>query len=89
MAIGGEPVGTQYQADRKFDIVARLDRQTKDSVAAISRLPVYTADGQPIPLSQVAKIEVTDGQTLIAREGGRRRITVRCDIVVDATRVGS
>jgi len=80
MAIGGEPVGYQYQGERRFDIVARLDRQTKDSVAAISRLPVYTADGQPIPLSQVAKIQVVDGQTLIAREGGRRRVTVRCDI---------
>ena len=83
-AIGGEPVGTQYQGDRKFDIVARLDRQTKQSVAAISRLPVYTADGQPVPLIQVTGpdgIAVVDGQTLIAREGGRRRITVRCDIV--------
>ncbi len=81
MAIGGEPVGTQYVGDRKFDIVAKLDRRTKESVAAIGRLPVYTADGQPIPLGQVARIEVTDGQTLIARESGRRRITVRCDIV--------
>ena len=81
MAIGGEPVGTQYKEDRKFDIVARLDRRTKGSVAAIGRLPVYTADGQPVPLASVAKITVVDGQTLIAREGGRRRVTVRCDIV--------
>ena len=42
---------------------------------------MYTADGQPVPLAQVAKIEVVDGQTLIARENGRRRVTVRCDIV--------
>jgi cobalt-zinc-cadmium resistance protein CzcA len=81
MAIGGEPVGTQYQGDRKFDIVARFDRRVKESVAAIGRLPVYTADGQPVPLAQVARIEVSDGQTLIARENSRRRITVRCDIV--------
>ena len=80
MAIGGEPVGTQYVADRKFDIVAKLDRRAKESVAAIGRLPVYTADGLPIPLSQVATIQVADGQTMIARESGRRRITVRCDI---------
>ena len=80
MAIGGEPVGTQYQGERKFDIVARLDRGAKGSVAAIGRLPVYTAEGQPVPLSQVARITVADGQTLIAREGGRRRVTVRCDI---------
>src|SRR5207249_11536636 len=38
-------------------------------------------EGVPVPLGQVAKIEVVDGQTLIAREGARRRITVRCDIV--------
>jgi cobalt-zinc-cadmium resistance protein CzcA len=81
MAIGGEPVGTLYQGERRFDIVARFDRRTKESVVAIGRLPVYTADGQPVPLSQVARIEVADGQTLIARESGRRRITVRCDIV--------
>src|SRR5262249_46210238 len=35
----------------------------------------------PIPLAQVAHIEIADGQTLIARESGRKRITVRCDIV--------
>jgi hypothetical protein len=80
-AIGGEPIGSQYQGERKFDIVARLDAQTKRSVAAIGRLPVYTADGQSVPLVQVAELEVVDGQTLIAREGGRRRVTVRCDIV--------
>jgi cobalt-zinc-cadmium resistance protein CzcA len=29
----------------------------------------------------VARVEVVDGQTLIAREGSRQRLTVRCDIV--------
>ncbi|MDB5306102.1 MAG: heavy metal efflux pump, CzcA family [Gemmataceae bacterium] len=81
MAIGGEPVGILYQGDRRFDIVARLDRRAKESVAAIGRLPVYTADGQPVPLAAVAQIDIADGQTLIARESGRRRVTVRCDIV--------
>ncbi len=81
MAIGGEAVGNLYEAERKFDIVARLDKQSKESTAAIGRLPVFTADGIPVPLSQVARIEIIDGQTLIARENSRRRITVRCDIV--------
>ncbi|OWK34532.1 efflux RND transporter permease subunit [Fimbriiglobus ruber] len=81
MAIGGDPVGSLYERDRKFDIVARLDRRAKESPTAIGRVPVYTADGVPVPLAQVARIEVIDGQTLIARENSRRRITVRCDIV--------
>jgi cobalt-zinc-cadmium resistance protein CzcA len=81
MAIGGEPVSTLYEGERRFEIVARLDRQSRKSPAAIGQLPVYTGDGVPIPLAQVATIEVHDGQTLIARGDGRRRLTVRCDIV--------
>src|SRR5262249_15551853 len=80
-ALGGEPVSTLYEQERRFDIVARLDRQSRRSPQAIGRLPVYTAEGVPIPLAQVATIEVRDGATLIARADGRRRLTVRCDIV--------
>src|SRR5262249_36335132 len=61
--------------------VAKFDRSYLSSPQAVGRLPVHTTDGTPIPLSQVAKIEVVDGQTLIARENSRRRLTVRCDIV--------
>ncbi len=81
MAIGGEPVSILYEGERRFDIVARLDKQSRKSPDAIGELPVFNDDGVPIPLAQVATIEVRDGQTLIARGDGRRRLTVRCDIV--------
>jgi cobalt-zinc-cadmium resistance protein CzcA len=80
-ALGGEPVGTLFEGDRRFDIVAKLDRAAMNSPQAIGRLPIHTAAGLPVPLAQVAKISVVDGQTLIARENGRRQLTVRCDIV--------
>jgi cobalt-zinc-cadmium resistance protein CzcA len=81
IALGGEPVGTLYEGERRFDIVAKFAREHLRSPQAIGRLPVHNAEGIPIPLSQVAKIEVIDGQTIIAREEGRRRLTVRSDIV--------
>ena len=81
MAIGGEPVSVLYEEEKRFDIVARLDKKSRKSPVAIGQLPVYTQDGIPIPLAQVASIEVSDGQTLIARGDGKRRMTVRCDIV--------
>lgn len=81
MALGGEPVGTLYDKERRFDITVKFDRKFVNSPEAIGRLPVYNADGIAIPLAQVAKIDVVDGQTIIARENGRRRLTVRCDIV--------
>ncbi len=81
MAIGGEPVSILYDEEKRFEIVARLDKQSRKSPEAIGRLPVYTQDGVAIPLDQVATIRVSDGQTLIARGDGKRRMTVRCDIV--------
>jgi heavy metal efflux system protein len=80
MAIGGEPVGQVAEEDRTFAIVARLDPESRRSPMAIGELATYTEDGVPVPLAQVATISVVDGQTIIAREDGRRRITVRCDI---------
>lgn len=80
-ALGGEPIGTLYDGERRFDIVARFNRKHMTSPESIGRLPVYTQDEIPIPLIQVAKFDLTEGQTFIARESGRRRITVRCDIV--------
>ena len=79
-ALGGEPVGALYEGDRRFDIVAKLDRSFVTSPQAIGRLPVHTADGIPVPLAQVAGIRLVDGQTIVARENGVRRMTVRCDI---------
>jgi cobalt-zinc-cadmium resistance protein CzcA len=80
-ALGGEPVSTLYEGERVFDVVVKFDRDFLRSPEAVGRLPVFTPDGVPVPLSQVARIDVRDGQTLIAREGSRRRLTVRCDIV--------
>jgi cobalt-zinc-cadmium resistance protein CzcA len=80
-ALGAEPVGVVYEGERRFDLVVRFDRSLLSSRDAVARLPVFNAAGAPIPLSQVASVEVTDGETLIAREGARRRLTVRCDIV--------
>ena len=80
-ALGAEPIGLLYEGERRFDIAARVNRQVANSPAAIGRLPVQNVEGYSVPLSQVSKIEVVDGQTIIARENGRRRLTIRCDIV--------
>jgi cobalt-zinc-cadmium resistance protein CzcA len=80
-ALGGQPIGKLYEAEQRFDIVVKLDRAAIPSPQAVERLPVHNADGLPIPLGQVAQISLVDGQTIIARESSRRRLTVRCDIV--------
>ncbi len=81
IALGGEAIGTLFEGERRFDIAVKVDRRIVNSPLAVGRLPVHSASGMPIPLNQVARIELVDGQTIIARENARRRITVRCDIV--------
>jgi cobalt-zinc-cadmium resistance protein CzcA len=80
-ALGGEPIGVLYEGERRFDITTRFDRRFLTSVVALGQLPVFSRGNVPVPLSQVAKFDLADGQTFIARESGKRRITVRCDIV--------
>jgi cobalt-zinc-cadmium resistance protein CzcA len=80
-ALGGEPVGMLYEGERRFEIVTRFDRQYLSSPEAVARLPVFSNTGVPVPLAQLAKFDLVDGQTIIARDSGQRRLTVRCDIV--------
>ncbi|MBL1262983.1 efflux RND transporter permease subunit [Methylomicrobium sp. RS1] len=81
VAVGGSPIGHLFEGERRIDIVARFAKEYLSSPAAIGRLPVYNTEGIPIPLAQVAHIDIIDGQTIIARGDGRRRLTVRTDIV--------
>ena len=79
-------------AARKAELLRSCDETARSAGAEVAQVSVgyvegrrvvevYNSDGVPIPLAQVARIEIVDGQTLIAREGSRRRLTVRCDIV--------
>lgn len=79
-AVGGLPISQIYEGERRFDILAKYSSRFVSTPEQIGVLPVFNDQGEAIPLAQVADISVKDGQTLIAREGGKRRVTVRCDI---------
>ena len=79
-AVGGLPVSQIYEGERKFDILTKYAPEYVNTPEKIGLLPAFNDQGEAIPLAQVADIRVRDGQTLIAREDGMRRITVRCDI---------
>jgi cobalt-zinc-cadmium resistance protein CzcA len=79
-AVGGLPVSQVYEGERKFDILTKYAPHYVNTTTAIGLLPVFNDQGEPVPLAQIADIGIKDGQTLIAREDGKRRITVRSDI---------
>lgn len=79
-AVGGLPVSSLYEGERRFGIVVRYAEPYIATPQAIGVLPVFNDQGEAIPLAQVAQIRVVDGQTLIARANSKRRVTIRTDI---------
>lgn len=75
-AFAGEAAGVVYENERKFELVVRLDSAHRQSIEDVSHLYVPAANGNQIPLSQVADIQMKLGPAQISREDGKRRIVI-------------
>jgi cobalt-zinc-cadmium resistance protein CzcA len=66
-----------FEGERRFDITARFAPEARTDATALGNILVHTPEGGRVPLSQIAKIEVVDGASIIARRENRRQIAVR------------
>lgn len=80
-AVGGHTVGTVYgQDETQTPIVVRLPPDARSSAARVRELPVGLANGQAVPLSQVADVAIADGPAQIGRDKLKRRINVAINL---------
>ena len=79
-AIGGQEAGQIFEGDRRFDVVVRLGDEARNDPAVLAALPITTASGISVPLSSVARIQVTEGQNQISRTDGSRRMVVQANV---------
>lgn len=77
VGIGGRPVTSVVEGERRHDLVVRYAPVDRDSVEAIRRLLIPLADGRTVPLGQVADVAVLGGASRIYREANRRYIAVK------------
>jgi cobalt-zinc-cadmium resistance protein CzcA len=75
-AFAGATAGRVFEDDRRFDLVVRLDNTARKDLEDLRQLPVILHDGSPLPLYQLADVNVEVGPNQIQREDARRRITV-------------
>ena len=81
MAIGGKEAGQVFEGDRRFDIVVRLPEELRSNVARLGELPIPLGPGRGfVPLSSVAKVDVTQGPNQVSRENGKRHIIVTANV---------
>ena len=78
--IGGKAVSTLFLGERKYDIAVRFPESVRGSPDEISSLTVTLPSGARIPLSQVARVGTSTGESTITREMNRRHITVRLNL---------
>jgi len=79
-AVGGEEAGQIFEGIRRFDIIVRYSAANRESPEAISKIVIRSAQGQIIPLSQVATIDEIVGPRQITRENSQRFITVQANV---------
>lgn len=78
--IGGRAVANLFLGERRYDIAVRFIQGVRNSPEAIENLPLVTASGARIPLSQVAEVRLTSGESTITREMNRRHLTVKVNL---------
>lgn len=76
-AIGGNPVTSMLEGEMTFNLAVRFPELSRNTLGKLRRLLVDTPDGQRIPLSMVAQVELTDGPFFIYRELGQRYIAIK------------
>ncbi|GEL11526.1 cobalt-zinc-cadmium resistance protein CzcA [Flavobacterium glycines] len=75
-AFAGQSTGLIYEDEKRFDLVVRLAGEKRKDLADVQNLLIPTPNGSQIPLSQLAKVAITEGPNQIQREDAKRRIVV-------------
>ena len=79
-ATGGTTVGQTFEGNRATDVVVILDSRFRERPEDLRALPLTSAGGRLVTLSQVADVARTTGRYSIAHEGARRLQTVTANV---------
>src|SRR5262249_56337485 len=80
LALGGSPITSVFEGDRRFDVVARFAPEARADASSIGSILIPMRESGRVPLAQLADIRVAAGATIIARRENERQITIRTNI---------
>jgi len=78
-AYAGTKAGQTFQGTRTVDVVVLLPDQLRHQPAQLEKLMIAAPLG-PVPLSQVANVEVTQDRYSIEHDGGQRLVAVTFNV---------
>ncbi|MGE4440555.1 MAG: efflux RND transporter permease subunit [Desulfomicrobium sp.] len=79
-AVNGAKVGVYREGKDEYDIVAKLPRKDRESVESLRRITVSGPNGEPVPLTTLARVELASGLGVINHKDQKRVVTVSSDV---------
>lgn len=79
-AVGGMKIDQMYEGRERYPIRVRYKKELRDRLDELKNILVATPNGQHIPVSQLAKIKITVGPSMIQSENGLLRSTVQLNV---------
>lgn len=78
-AYAGGVAGTVYEGERRFDLVVRLNEESRSN-ANLSHVYVNSAHGHQIPLSALVNVENVEGPSQVSRDKSMRRVAIGVNV---------
>ncbi|WP_201748011.1 efflux RND transporter permease subunit [Chitinophaga vietnamensis] len=75
-AFAGQRAGLVYEGEKRFSLVVRLDKQSRQQLSDVQNLYITAPDGNQVPLQQLAQVSMVNGPNQVQREDAKRRIIV-------------
>ncbi|MFN3405329.1 MAG: CusA/CzcA family heavy metal efflux RND transporter [Cytophagaceae bacterium] len=79
-AFAGEVAGLVFDGEKRFELVVRLKESLRENISDVKSLYIPIANGQQIPITEVAEINYEKGPMQISREDAKRRITIGINV---------
>ncbi|MGH1519408.1 efflux RND transporter permease subunit [Chryseobacterium sp. JK1] len=80
VALGGKAISQIFIGNKVYDISCRYTEDSRDTPDKIGNLMLTSATGAKIPLSQVAQVKLSTGESTITREMNKRHLTVKLNL---------
>ena len=69
--VGGDAIGETIEGRERYPIVLRYPRGQRDSLSALTQLPLVAPGGVQLTLGQVAEVSLSPGPPMLKSENGR------------------
>ena len=76
----GTVTGNVFEGEKRFDLVIRLEKDSRENLSSLENLYIDTPNGIKVPLQELAEITYTKGPAKISRDDTKRRIVVGINV---------